>query len=97
MKLAIIQTGGKQYIVKEGDVITVDRVPFEKDQEVTLTTLATFTNEGDFSLKTTDIKAKVIDNAKADKIRVAKFKAKVRYRKVKGYRHAVSRLQILSI
>jgi large subunit ribosomal protein L21 len=41
--------------------------------------------------------AKVIAHIKGDKVRIAKFKAKVRYRKVTGFRAALSKLKILTI
>jgi len=43
------------------------------------------------------IKATVIDHLKGDKIRVARFKAKSRYRKVKGFRAQLTKIKILKI
>lgn len=101
-KKAIVIAGGKQYLVQEKDVIYVDRIAKDPNDSVELETLSVFDSENDsydigkpFVEK--KVKAKILDNLKADKIRVAKFKAKVRYRNVRGYRHSLSKLQIESI
>jgi large subunit ribosomal protein L21 len=100
--LAVVKTGGKQYLVKEGDIITVDRLPNKEKETVALETLAIFDNEKDlFELGTPKLtkatKSQVVTNLKGDKIRVAKFKAKVRYRRVKGFRPMLTKIKILRI
>lgn len=101
LKSAVIQTGGKQYLVKENDEIYVDRLAGEKDSEIELGTLAVITDgetiELGNPLLSTTAKVKILEQQKADKIRVARFKSKVRYRKVKGYRHQLSKIKILKI
>ncbi len=100
--LAVVKTGGKQYLVKEGDELIVDRLVGEKDSKLKIETLATFetdksaVNLGSPTLKE-QVEASLLDNIKGDKIRVAKFKAKVRYRKVRGFRPSLSRIKILKI
>ena len=100
-KLAVIRTGGKQYLVRENDEIYVDKIAGDH-KEVDLETLAVFDDASDDmdlgmpTVKTT-IKAQVLENVKGDKIRIAKFKAKVRYRKVTGFRAELTKLKILSI
>lgn len=101
VKSAVIQTGGKQYLVKENDEIFVDRLAGEKDSETELAILAII-NDGETielgdPLLTSSAKVKILEQQKADKIRVARFKSKVRYRKVKGYRHQLSKIKILKI
>ncbi|MEI6532809.1 MAG: 50S ribosomal protein L21 [Candidatus Roizmanbacteria bacterium] len=97
-KHAVIITGGKQYLVKSNDVIIVDKVDVEKGLSLDLPVLLKFTEDGSVYTVTDPkkevIKATVIDHVRGDKIRVAKFKAKVRYRKVRGYRASLSKLQI---
>lgn len=102
MKLAVIKTGGKQYLVKENDELYVDKVPYKKGDKLELDTLALIeSDKGDIDLGaphlTQKTNAEVIEQLKADKIRVVKFKAKVRYRKVMGYRHSVSKIKITRI
>ena len=99
VNLAVVKTGGQQYLVKESDLITVDLVDAKEKDLIDLETLALFDSEG----KTMElgspflakkIKAEVVAHGKGEKIRVAKFKAKVRYRKVTGFRAKLTTLKI---
>lgn len=97
-KLAVIKTGGKQYLVSENDEIIVDRIPDQKTKSIEVETLAIFGEDGkklEFSptLKT-KVKVTVLENILGDKVRVAKFKSKVRYRKVKGFRASLTKIKI---
>lgn len=99
---AVVQTSGKQYVVKENDTIIVDRLIQKENETIELPALAIFDNEtGKIELGepvlTKKTKAQVIAHIKGDKIRVAKFKAKVRYRKVKGFRAQLTKLKIVKI
>ena len=102
VKIAVVRTGGKQYLVQENQEIFVDRLPQEAKASIELETLALIDTEknaiqlGAPVLKTM-IKAELIENVQADKVRVAKFKAKTRYRKVRGYRHQLSKIKIAKI
>jgi large subunit ribosomal protein L21 len=102
VNFAVVKTGGKQYLVKEGMIITVDQIALEKNKETELETLLRFDADGKkFELGQPDLKEKVtaliIDNVKGDKVRIAKFKAKSRYRKVRGFRARLTKLKILKI
>lgn len=101
-KFAVVKSGGKQFIVKENDELVVDRMDQKEKDMVELPALAFFDNEsGDVELGTPEtakkVKAQVLEQIKGEKIRVAKFKAKVRYRKVKGFRAQLTKLKILKI
>lgn len=101
-KFAVIKTGGKQYLVKEGDQIVVDKLDNKEKEKVELETLAIFDEEGkELALGTPNLEkkvvAEVISHDKGEKIRVARFKAKVRYRKVKGFRPLLTTLKIAKI
>jgi len=102
-KIAVIKTGGKQYIVEEGEEIFVDHLSLKKSEEVSLPALAIFDPKkeeievGQPLLEKT-VKAKVLeDTIKGEKIRVARFKAKVRYRRVKGFRPKLTKIKIEKI
>lgn len=102
VNLAVVKTGGKQYIVKDGDEITVDRLDVKEKAEVELETLAKFDSDGKTlelgsPALTKKVKAEVVAHGKGEKIRVARFKAKVRYRKVKGFRPYLTTLKITKI
>lgn len=100
--LAVIKTGGKQYLVKESQELVVDHLKGKQNAEIPLEVLATFdddkksVNLGKPVLKE-KAKAKLIEQFKGEKIRVARFKAKVRYRKVRGFRPSLSRIRIIKI
>lgn len=96
-KMAVIKTGGKQYLVQENDEILVDSLDGTKNDQVELETLALI--DGDivklgFPVLKEQIPAIIVDHVRGDKVRVAKFKAKVRYRKVRGFRQQLSKLKI---
>lgn len=101
-KFAVIKTGGKQYLVKENDEVYVDNLGKKKDEEVEFETLAKGElDKEEIELGKPDLKSKVkgrvVENLKADKIRVARFKAKTKQRKVKGFRHQISKVKIVKI
>lgn len=99
---AVVQIGGKQYVVSEGDQIIVENVGKEQSTTFDVPVLMTFDQDGkdvqigapELSTKAT---AEVIENMKGTKIRVAKFKSKVRYRKVMGFRPHLSKIKITKI
>ncbi len=98
---AVVIAGGKQYLVKENDEIIVERLKNKEKEEIELETLAVFNDQEDLQLGepvlSKKTKAVIVANLKGDKIRVAKFKAKVRYRKVKGFRPRLSKIKITKI
>lgn len=100
MDYAVFRSGGKQYKVSKGDIIEVDRLNVVGKEiifdDVLLWVSNNETKIGTPKLKV-KIKAKVLGQIKGDKIRVAKFKAKVRYRRVMGFRPSLTRLQIEDI
>ncbi len=100
-KIAVIKTGGKQYLAKEKDVLVVDRLNFEKDANVELDLVAVFDPEGDVELGTPLLPkkstAKIIEHVAGDKIRIGRFKAKARYRKVTGFRPKYTKIEIVSV
>ncbi|MBI2051268.1 50S ribosomal protein L21 [Candidatus Roizmanbacteria bacterium] len=101
-RYAVIKTGGKQYLVQEKDEIVVDKLANGKTKTVELETLAHFDTDKISVILGAPIlkektKVQIIENLKGDKIRVARFKAKVRYRRVKGFRPQLSKIKILKI
>ena len=97
----MIKTGGKQYIAKENDILIVDLLKAEKDASCEFEAVASFDPEGDievgFPLLETKVQGKILEHVLGDKIRIAKFKAKSRYRKVTGFRPQYTKVQIVSI
>ncbi|MCR4313226.1 MAG: 50S ribosomal protein L21 [Candidatus Roizmanbacteria bacterium] len=99
---SVVKTGGKQYLVKDGMEITVDLMDVEKGKKVELEALLKFDDEGKtFELGAPFLKekvsAEVIDNVLGEKIRIARFKAKSRERKVRGFRSKLTKLKIIKV
>lgn len=101
VRFAVIKSGGKQYLVKEKDEFYVDRLEGKEKDKIELETLAVFDDNQALELGTPFLKDKVkteiIEHVKGDKIRVAHFKSKVRYRKVKGFRPYLTKIKIEKI
>lgn len=101
MKKAVIATGGKQYVVAEGDTVTVERL---KDADKSVKFDALLVIDGD---KTTvgaplvsgaSVTASVVDaEAKADKVTAIRYKAKKRVHKLHGHRQLQTVLKIEKI
>lgn len=99
---AVVVTGGKQYIVGQNEELTVEHLDGEVNDSIVLKTLAIFDDEkatvelGKPELKAT-VSATILEQGKGEKIRVAKFRAKSRYRKVTGFRPVLTKLKIVKI
>ncbi|MBQ6474703.1 MAG: 50S ribosomal protein L21 [Clostridia bacterium] len=98
---AVIKTGGKQYSVKEGDVIYVEKLGLEKDAEVDFDVLMISDGEnsriGTPIVDGASVKAKVLGDVKGEKIVIFKYKSKKTYRKTQGHRQPYTKLEIVSI
>ncbi|MFR1565585.1 MAG: 50S ribosomal protein L21 [Christensenellales bacterium] len=96
---AVIETGGKQYRVSEGDVIEVEKLAAAAGDKVELPVLFTADGESVAAGKDVAVKvtAEVLGHGKDKKIIVFKYKAKKNVRKKQGHRQAFTRLKIVSI
>ncbi len=97
---AIIRSGGKQYLVKEGVTILVDRLPIDAKKNVDFESLLTCKNGKislGFPVLKRKIKGKVLAEIKDKKIRVFKYKPKKRYRKKIGFRAVKTKVEIIKI
>jgi large subunit ribosomal protein L21 len=80
-KVAVIKTGGKQYLVRPGDILDVEKL---LDSVIELPDM--------LSGKT--IPVKIVGEIKMPKIRVLKFRAKSRYKKLSGHRQSMTKIQV---
>ncbi|MBI2034923.1 MAG: 50S ribosomal protein L21 [Candidatus Levybacteria bacterium] len=99
MKYSVIQSGGKQYRVSEGDIIQIDKLPRKEGEEVVFSSVLLYVSDGAFMLgkpyiKDLTVSGKLIRHTKGEKLRIAKFKAKARYRRVTGFRSSLSEVKI---
>jgi len=102
MDLAIIKTGGKQYLVKKGDKIKVEKLPNEVGSTVKFDTFLTTDEKGEKvevgkPLLGSKVEAKILKHDRAKKILVVKYKAKTRYEKRVGHRQHYTLIQIEKI
>lgn len=99
---AIIETGGKQYRVHQGDVIYVEKLNANVGDVIEFSEVIAVGNGSDVSvgapiLPNAQVVAKVVEHGKGPKIIVFRYKAKSRYRKKNGHRQPFTRVQIESI
>lgn len=99
---AIIQLGGKQYLVAEGETFAVNRLDQEADAtfevaDVLLVTKGDTTTVGTPMVSKAVVKLQVLAHERGEKIRVATYKAKSRYRRVKGHRQELTQVKVVSI
>ena len=102
MTSAIFETGGKQYKVKEGDEIFIEKLDAEEDEKVKFDkVLAVFREEGSKIgspyLKGASVTAKVIKSGKSKKIIVFKMKRRKGYHRKQGHRQPYTKLEIVKI
>ena len=98
---AIVETSGKQYRVKPGEVITVDRMQAEVGSEVTLERVLLVHGEqvqiGDPCVAGASVVAKVVDHTRGEKVITFKYRPTRRMRRRVGFRHSHTQLEIVDI
>lgn len=100
--IAAIQIGPRQYIVKKDDHLVVDKLDLEVGKTLTIKEVLLITDGeniqiGQPFLNGASVELKLDDTKKGTKIRVARYKAKSRYRRVKGFRPTESHLTVTAI
>ena len=90
---AIIATGGKQYKVSEGDIITIEKVTFDQVLVVGGDDLKV----GDPTVAGATVEASVVKEGRAKKVIVYKYKRKTGYHKKNGHRQAFTQVKIEKI
>ncbi len=96
---AVVETGGKQYKVRAGDTVDVEKLAFDVGEKIELdrVLLVADGNEvqvGQPTVEGAKVLATVTDHLKGRKIIVFKYKPKERYRRKKGHRQSYTRLTI---
>jgi large subunit ribosomal protein L21 len=99
---AVVETCGRQYKVSEGEILFVEKLPYEEGSEVVFDRVLALSDENGFSLgapviEGASVNAKVLSHGKDKKIIVFKFKAKKGYRKKQGHRQPYTKVQIEKI
>lgn len=98
---AVIQTGGKQYRVSQGDVIHIEKLDVQEDNTVNFDVLMLSTDEGVSIgtpvLTSAKVEGKVLKQGRGEKVIIYKYKSKKGYRRKKGHRQPFTRVEITSI
>ena len=99
---AIVNTGGKQYKVSQGDILRVEKIPGEIGSPVSFDKVLMFSdgenvNIGQPVLDNVAVKGHIVEQGKAKKIIVFKYKRRKRYRRKQGHRQPYTAIKIDSI
>ncbi len=104
MEFAVIKTGGKQYVVSKGDLVTIEKLPEEvkKGDTVTFSDVMLLDNGKETTLGTPTITGATVTGTvqvvgRAKKVEVVKYKAKSRYLKRRGHRQPHVKVKIETI
>jgi len=99
---AVIATGGKQYLVKEGDIIRVEKIDLDKGQNIEFDQVLMVDKDGEYFIgrplvEKARVSGKILTQDKAKKIIVFKYKSKKKYRKKTGHRQPFTEILIEKI
>ncbi|MBW1866819.1 MAG: 50S ribosomal protein L21 [Deltaproteobacteria bacterium] len=99
---AVVSTGGKQYKVQEGETLSVEKLPGEVGSQVSFDRVLMFSDDENISvgkpvIENAVVGAHIIEQGKARKILVFKYKRRKRYRRTQGHRQAFTKVKIDSI
>jgi large subunit ribosomal protein L21 len=99
---AVIETGGKQYKVEQGDVVFIEKLNVEAGETVTFDKVLALSNGDNFTVgapyvEGASVEAKVVKNGKGPKIHILKYKSKKDSKKKIGHRQPYTKVQIEKI
>jgi len=99
---AVIETGGKQYKVQEGDILFIEKLSAAEGSNYAFDKVLAISKDGSLStgnpvLNGVSVSAKVLGEGKGKKIIVFKYKAKKHERKKQGHRQPYTKVQIEKI
>lgn len=101
MIFAVIATGGKQYLVKPGDKLNIEKLNLKEGEEFEFDKVLLVKNQDGLKIGQTQVdvkvRAKVLEQGRGEKTMVFRFKSKTRYKKKKGHRQPFTRVEILEI
>lgn len=100
--IAVIKTGGKQYVVEEGQTLDVEKLDMEAGAKIEFDAMLLAKEDGsDVKVGTPStgakVSASVLEQGRGDKVSVIKYKRKVRYRRNVGHRQPFTKIKIEKI
>ncbi|NQY25621.1 MAG: 50S ribosomal protein L21 [Piscirickettsiaceae bacterium] len=99
---AIVATGGKQYRVKEGETLRVEKLSADAGEKVELDNVLLIGEGDDIKigapyLDGAKVTAKVVANGRGDKVKIVKFRRRKHSRRTMGHRQSYTEIEITSI
>ena len=99
MKFAVIQTGGKQYLIKPGQILKIEKIAGEKESIVFFDKVLLFVDGDNIKIgrpfiEGAKIEAKILEQGREKKIIIQKFKPKTRYHKKQGHKQPYTEVKI---
>ena len=99
---AVVKTGGKQYVVKEGDIVDIEKIEGNEKDKVKLDQILLVADSKDVKVGTPLVKGAIIEaeikeQFKDKKVEILKFKRKTGYRRKKGHRQNKTKIEITKI
>ena len=102
MKIAVIKTGGKQYIVKEGDKLRLEKIDAKEGGELQFSEVLLVGDDKDIKIgvplvSDAKVTGKILKQGRAKKIIVFHYHSKTRYKKKAGHRQPYTEVEIVKI
>lgn len=104
MKFAVIQTGGKQYLVKEGQSLKIEKIAGAKGDQAIFDKVLLIANDDGSELRIgkplvegAKVEAEILEQGRGHKVMIIKYKRKVRYHRRKGHRQEFTKVKIVKI
>ena len=96
---AVIKTGGKQYLVKKGDILKIEKIDKKVGSKINFTDVLLYFDEktqkiGNPRVKGAKVEGEILEQGRDKKISIIKYKSKIRYHRKKGHRQAYSKVKI---
>ena len=99
---AVVKTGGKQYRVSAGEKLRIEQITAEVGQEIVLDQVLVIADGDALKMGTpflagAQVKAKVLEHGRGDKVHIFKMRRRKHYRKSQGHRQNYTEIEILGI
>ena len=99
---AVIASGGKQYRVKEGDTIKIEKTEIEQDKSINFNKVLLLSDDKETKIGTpyltdVEVNGKVVEHGRDKKINILKFKRRKQYMKQQGHRQSYTKVTITKI
>lgn len=100
-KFAVIQTGGKQYLVKPGETLKIEKIKKPENGEVFFDKVLLIVDGENIKLgkpyiESAKVSAKIVEEGRGKKVIILKYKQKTRYHKKAGHRQPYTKVEILN-